>query len=182
MSTLKVNSIIPTAGVPTGGGGGVVQTTVTNKTDTASQSSVSTSSFWSLESIIKGTITPTSASSKVFIRMMINVGINENTTITGALVRNIGGSETLLVADDANNRTETTTSMNIDSDHEMGAMHLTYLDSPSTTSAVSYYLRITQMTGGSRNLFVNRSSIDSDNSDGSYPRGLSTVILQEVSA
>ena len=72
--------------------------------------------------------------------------------------------------------------MNIDSDHEMGAMHLTYLDSPSTTSAVSYYLRITQMTGGSRNLFVNRSSIDSDNSDGSYPRGLSTVILQEVSA
>ena len=182
MSTLKVNSIIPTAGVPTGGGGGVVQTTVTNKTDTASQSSVSTSSFWSLESIIKGTITPTSNTSKVLIRMMINLGINENTTLTGALVRNIGGTETLIVADDANNRTETTTSMNIDSDHEMGAMHLTYLDSPSTTSAVSYYLRFTQMTGGSRTLYVNRSAIDSDSSDNSYPRGVSTVILQEVSA
>ena len=32
MSTLKVNSIIPVAGVPTGGGGGIIQI-ITNKTN-----------------------------------------------------------------------------------------------------------------------------------------------------
>ena len=33
MSTLKVNSIIPTGGVPTGGGGGIVQVKQDVKTD-----------------------------------------------------------------------------------------------------------------------------------------------------
>ena len=32
MSTIKVNSIIPVAGVPTGGGGGIIQTVQTVKT------------------------------------------------------------------------------------------------------------------------------------------------------
>ena len=33
MSTLKVNSIIPVAGVPTGGGGGIIQVKQTVKKD-----------------------------------------------------------------------------------------------------------------------------------------------------
>ena len=36
MSTLKVNSIIPTGGVPTGGGGGIPQIGSNTKDDTAS--------------------------------------------------------------------------------------------------------------------------------------------------
>ena len=39
MSTLKVNSIIPVAGVPTGGGGGIIQMVKTIKTDKFSKSS-----------------------------------------------------------------------------------------------------------------------------------------------
>ena len=42
MSTLKVNSIIPVAGVPTGGGGGIVQVKQTVKSDTTT---VASSSF-----------------------------------------------------------------------------------------------------------------------------------------
>jgi len=41
MSTLKVNSIIPTAGVPTGGGGGIIQIVSTTKTDSTSTNSTS---------------------------------------------------------------------------------------------------------------------------------------------
>ena len=41
MSTLKVNSIIPVAGVPTGGGGGITQIKQAVKTDTSSTTSTS---------------------------------------------------------------------------------------------------------------------------------------------
>ena len=56
MSTLKVNSIIPVAGVPTGGGGGIVQVKQTVKSDTAS---VGSASFTDLSGMTI-TITPTS--------------------------------------------------------------------------------------------------------------------------
>ena len=39
MSTLKVNSIIPVSGVPTGGGGGIIQIKQAVKTDTTSTTS-----------------------------------------------------------------------------------------------------------------------------------------------
>ena len=39
MSILKVNKIIPTAGVPTGGGGGIIQVVSTTKTDSFSTNS-----------------------------------------------------------------------------------------------------------------------------------------------
>lgn len=41
MSTLKVNSIIPTAGVPTGGGGGIVQVKTATKNDFFTSTSTS---------------------------------------------------------------------------------------------------------------------------------------------
>ena len=184
MSTLKVNSIIPTTGVPTGGGGGIVQTTVTTKTDTASQSvsGSQNSNDWSLESTIKGTITPTSSSSKILVRMMLNVSLDGTAGMHGSLARKVGSTETMLVGDDGNNRSEVTSSTFINNGHSMNAIHISYLDSPSTTSAVNYYAKINQMTGGGATLFLNRSSQDTDSSDGSYPRGLSTVILQEMSA
>ena len=41
MSTLKVNSIIPVAGVPTGGGGGIIQTVTTDYTITNGKNAMS---------------------------------------------------------------------------------------------------------------------------------------------
>ena len=63
MSTLKVNKIIPTAGVPTGGGAGIIQVVSALKTDTASQSSNTLAAISGLQP----TITPTSSSSKILI-------------------------------------------------------------------------------------------------------------------
>ena len=57
---------------------------------------------------------------------------------------------------------------------------LSFLDSPSTTSGGKYYIRMEHMTGATQTLYLNRSDVDSD--DASYPRTISTIILQEVSA
>ena len=63
MSKLKVNSIIPVSGVPTGGGGGIVQVKHTTKDDYFSTGS---SSFTDVTGLSVA-ITPTSSSSKIFI-------------------------------------------------------------------------------------------------------------------
>ena len=183
MSTLKVNSIIPVSGVPTGGGGGIVQTVKAVKTDTASQSSIGSPGSWSLEGTFDASITPTSTSSKILITMMISCGMNLGGGITTRLCRKIGsGSEnnTFAAGDSSSNRRTVTSSTEINNAHPVSTIPLSFLDSPSTTSACKYYIRMQHMTGATQTLYLNRSDVDSD--DASYPRAISTIILQEVSA
>ena len=66
MSQLKVNSIIPVSGVPTGGGGGIIQIKQTFKTDGTSQSGNSSSTYYDISGM-SVTITPTSSSSKIIV-------------------------------------------------------------------------------------------------------------------
>lgn len=68
MSTLKVNKIIPTAGVPTGGGGGIIQVVTKTQTFTSNVTTVS-SSFANLTSTLNTSITPLFSSSKIFVLM-----------------------------------------------------------------------------------------------------------------
>ena len=75
MSQLKVNSIIPVAGVVTGGGGGIVQTVQTVKTDTHYTSSTSYTDVTGLTV----SITPTSNTSKILIYCLINGQGNAST-------------------------------------------------------------------------------------------------------
>ena len=72
MSQLKVNSIIPVAGVPTGGGGGIIQIVQTTKTDTFTSTSTSFTDITGMSV----SITPTSTSSKILISAEINYGGN----------------------------------------------------------------------------------------------------------
>ena len=68
MSTLKVNKIIPVAGVPTGGGGGIVQVVTKTELFTSNVSTTSTS-FINLTSTLNTFITPISQTSKIFVIM-----------------------------------------------------------------------------------------------------------------
>ena len=93
MSTLKVNSIIPVAGVPTGGGGGIVQVKQTVKSDTTT---VASSSFADLPGMTI-TITPTSSSSKIFIMShMTFCHQDQNHTVVFRLMR---GSTDVCIGD-----------------------------------------------------------------------------------
>ena len=73
MSQLKVNSIIPVSGVPTGGGGGIIQTVTAVKTDTASTNSTSF-----VDTGLEATITPTSSTSKILIICCANFSGNDS--------------------------------------------------------------------------------------------------------
>ena len=70
MSTLKVNSIIPTGGVPTGGGGGIIQVKTATKTDQFTSTSTSFVDITGLST----TMTCSSSSNKILLRYDILFG------------------------------------------------------------------------------------------------------------
>ena len=69
MSQLKVDSIVPRGGLPSGSSGGIIQTKSTIKTDT---SSYSVGNGGTSSDVVTVTITPQSASSKILIHATLS--------------------------------------------------------------------------------------------------------------
>ena len=64
--------------------------------------------------------------------------------------------------------------------YSLNNMHMKYLDSPATTSAVSYSFSAAHDSGSSRTIYINRGS--NDTSSYAYvPRATSTITLTELS-
>ena len=136
-SELRVDKIIPTGGVPTGGGGGIVQV-VQNSTN----SEVSMTSTTFADTGLNCTITPKFASSKILIIVNQQYRFIRSSSQTGGGFRILRGSTVIqtgpdhssggqpfgeyLVVDGASN-IELYSRYNIQ-----------YLDTPSTTSATTY--------------------------------------------
>ena len=133
-SELRVDKIIPTTGVPTGGGGGIIQM-VMGESDT--QTDTTSTSY--VDSNLSAVITPKFATSKILILVMSTVQQNSNRTrVTihcSATGGTIHGSSNGLQAYEGN-------AINM-------ACNISYLHSPNTTSAVTYKLQYLNTGGGS---------------------------------
>ena len=179
MSTLKVNKIIPTAGVPTGGGGGIIQVVSALKTDTASQSSNTLAAISGLQP----TITPTSSTSKILININLKIGSSSQfTDMNMKLFRSIGGSETeIFSATDFGSRTSGFWGCqdwgNARPTYFQLPVHSQYLDSPSTTSQITYLIKWQVQ---SQVMYLNRTGDDTN--DAGAHRLSSSLTLMEVSA
>lgn len=181
MSVLRVNNI-DTAGlldVVTNGvvekralpSGSVLQVVSTAKTNTFSASLTG-----SAEAEITGlnaTITPTSSSSKI----LIMVSLHGSSTNYGGCDFNLYRDATKIAQADAGpggtiQRTGYTLG-----DSGTGAntlLSINFLDSPATTSAITYKVYASQVsTGGTIDLYVNRTSSD-------YRRVISTITVMEI--
>ena len=184
MSQLKVDSIIPPTGVPTGGGGGIVQVKNTTVTDTDTLSCISS---WE-DSEITCSITPTSSSSKILISMSATgEGNAQNQQAFSYRIKKVitGGATSYLQGASAGSRTQVfanTGDYTADSGTSASSFSFSnYLDSPATTSAVTYTVQITyEYAGGSGTYYLNRQVTDSD--AGANGRFVSWMTLMEVSA
>ena len=162
-SELRVDKIIPTAGVPTGGGGGIVQTII--GTDNREQINFTTDSETTL---MTATITPKSTSSKILVIVTCaGVGAQSGTAWRMRLYRTVGGSRTDLpaIAD----------YVNLQGDN--GDTHYpctSQIDSPGTTNAVTYTVS-GERRSGSGNMYFNHQGGHSDEAE-------SNIVLMEVSA
>ena len=134
MSELRTNRIVPRDGLPAGSSGGIIQ--IVQDTN-SSESSTSSSSY--VTSGLSLNITPTSASNKILVCFNLPLQSGAH-NLRAAVGLHRGGSQIYLAQreslfnNSSSNNSETVSGM--------------FLDSPATTSAVTYDVRV-RVSGGS---------------------------------
>tara|TARA_B100001093_G_scaffold497084_1_gene543581 strand:- start:491 stop:1018 length:528 start_codon:yes stop_codon:yes gene_type:complete len=172
-SELRVDKIIPTNGVPTGGGGGIVQVASTTKTDTF----VTTSTSFVDITGLSVSITPKFSTSKILVTYHTNASMEDDGYRGG--LRLMRDSTAIFVGDSAGSRPQL-------SNHLVEAtgtqQQFSYsgqtLDSPATTSAVTYKVQAISLDSG-RQININKSYGDSN--DALNGRTASSITVMEVS-
>tara|TARA_R100000353_G_C6451489_1_gene181397 strand:+ start:14 stop:550 length:537 start_codon:yes stop_codon:yes gene_type:complete len=177
MSQLKVDSIVPRGGLPSGAQGGIIQMKYTQLT---TQQSLSTSEAGTNLSSLDTTITPSSSSSRIIIQCFLNVSSNGGNTV-GIQIRR-GSSFANLVASANGNRRRYTargaTTWNGDGNHMHNYM-INVMDAPATTSSTTY--KAFFAVEGNNTVYLNRNRHDSNSTSAIYGATMSTMLVMEVS-
>ena len=180
MSELRTNRIVPRDGLPSGAsGGGIIQVVSVTKTDAESLSSSSTPQ---LIPGMQATITPQSASNKILVMVSLAAAVAGSYAAHYAVLRR--DSTDIAVGDAAGSRNRATISLQDpnfygDASYGPGFASVNHLDSPATTSAVTYGLYHAEADNNGNGLYINRSLTDSDNNY--YNRVTSSITLMEIS-
>ena len=158
MSQIKVNSIVPVGGLPSGANGGIIQVVQTIKDDvfTTTQSA-------GVEVAITGlnaTITPSSTSNKVMVIVSMQWFLFREATETNGSFKLLRGSTAISTHDNCIHIEAGTTSQSrIISE---GGYTIQRLDSPSTTSATTYKVQfLTAVTANAGQVTVSKNSAPS---------------------
>ena len=150
--------------------GAVLQVISTIKTDTFSTTSTSFADITGLSI----SITPTSATSKIYVVASVCGGVNGgNNTQQFRLVRD---STAIGVGDASGSRTRSTSGLNYQADsNRLDSFTFQHLDSPSTTSATTYKVQSIVSSG---TVYINRTYGDADGA--TWPRTVSTITVMEI--
>jgi hypothetical protein len=178
MSQLKVNSIIPVAGVPTGGGGGIIQIKQTIKKNVFSTAIGSNTN--SGDTGLNVSITPTSTSSKILISAQVCGSLSGQDTMGLNL---FNGSSLITDAQgdaDGNRGRAAVIGMSESAGGMAQVLSLLYLHSPASTSEQTYGIRILYFSGAQTTMYINR--VQSDDNAQYRPRSSSFITAMEVSA
>jgi hypothetical protein len=119
-------------------------------------------------------ITPVSASNKVLVSFSLMTGVTFNEFYKVTLLRD---TTEIFRGDAAGSRARVTISGTVGTAF-VDNKSMTYLDSPSTTSATTYKLQWAAKSGDT--IYLNRSVTDTD--DTSHQRSVSSITVMEVAA
>jgi hypothetical protein len=161
-----------------GGGGKVLQVQqglFTGRATTTSTGFVSTG--------ITVTITPSSTSSKILVNSLCHLAWDNGATKAAiTLYRTIGGSSAEIFLGDADgSRRRTTSNLYLGEDTRNGwPITTVYLDSPATTSAVTYQILFARMDGAGT-VGINRG-IDSYSNASNWGTSASSIVVMEIGA
>jgi hypothetical protein len=172
----KLTGQVPDANAPSGS---VIQVVSATKTDTFS----TTSTGFVDATGMSLSITPSSASNQILIMYTINVGFDLYRNVTVRLMRN---STAICIGDAASSRTRASnyTGQDLEGSYinrSFWPLNNRFLDSPSTTSAITYKLQMGAIndTDGST-IYLNRTGGDTD--DSVMARVASTITAMEIAA
>ena len=152
MSQIKVNSIVPTGGLPAGANGGIIQIVYAETTTKVSDTS---GNF--VDTGITATITPSSNSSKILVVASVQWFLFRESTETNGSFKLLRGSTAISTHDNAVHiEAGTTGQSRIISE---GGYTIQRLDSPATTSATVYKVQFkTDVTSNAAQMNVNREN------------------------
>ena len=134
------------------------------------------------------TLTPSSSSNKILVDVYLNTTLNNADEFSQLILyREIGGSGgfsavTGAIGDAAGSRRRVTAGFRSTSSNGYGTyqVNIKYLDSPNTTSSVSYKIAHCHGTQGYIEHFINKTPTDTDGS--TIGRMYSSMILSEIAA
>ena len=196
MSELKVNKISPETGtaitlgdsgdtftVPSGativnsgtatgfgGGGKLLQCLSATKTDSATNNN---GTFTTISGLSVA-ITPSATSSKILVMWHLNVNGNNG----GSAMQIVRDSTAICIGDAASSRKRVTANTYTTLAQMVKNVAGQHLDSPSSTSAITYAIQ--WRSDGSQTDYLNRSESDNDNTDNN--RTASSITVMEIGA
>ncbi len=159
--------------------GSILQVIQAVKTDTAS-TTINRTSDW-VGHGLSISITPSSASSKIFITGYFSLGIDNDENIFYKLFK--GGSVITAATGDADsNRSRVTGCVPVRGDQEwvVYSLPINYLDTAGSTSSLTYTPAIGVSSQNNKTVYVNRPQGDVDNQN--YARAISVLTAMEVAA
>lgn len=180
MSQLKTNSIVPLNGLPAGAsGGGIIQCVQTVMTTKTSQSVTSGRANWVNITNFSLSITPSSANSKILLIADFIASTSGNHYFMSAFRWTRNGTAIGLGLTETNFEPASSSHARGSYD-DNGAyfVNMHYLDSPSTTSSITY--RVQQAGEFSGSFYMNRPNFNLSNVNYSH-NPISTFTALEVS-
>ena len=170
-SELRVDRIIPVNGVPTGGGGSILQVMPVYGLAIPLVSSTTTS-YASMG--LSGSITPLRTDSKIYISINVMFGGDIDNDSQGyvtagfKITRSIGGGSSTDVFTMGGSREV----LDLGGQSRFKTTNWNFIDSPNTTSQVTYDTEYVMDQNGGRSIFVGRTNL---------PDNGGQMILMEVS-
>ena len=179
MSELRTNRIIPRDGLPSGSAGGIIQIRQTLKTDSFNTNSQNLVDITGMSV----SITPTRSDSKILVQVHLSFGGDDNMYGQVRLVRDPGdqtvGGSTAVSGNQRNGTFGVNTPNGANGQYKMYSAECQILDSPSTTSTLTYKLQVASTNTSGNNFYLNRPS---NNDNQQYIiGGSSTITAMEVS-
>lgn len=170
-------SIVSASAMPTGS---VIQVVSTIKTDTFS---TTTSTFTDITGLA-ASITPTSAANKIRVQYYVCFGQSDNNANRGAGFRVLRNGTAVGIADPAGSRSRMGSYCIMSITNEScNVANQEFLDSPATTSALTYQVQLLWTAGGGGHTgYVNRSGRYLDNPENSQGPWTSGITLMEIKA
>jgi hypothetical protein len=170
LNSSSITGLAPVGGLSSPQTGSVLQVVSTTKTDTFSTASTSYVDVTGLSV----SITPSSATSKIYVVAQVTGGGTVGTNNTNfRLVRD--STAICIGTSGGGSRIQSTTSASPEDVNALSALIISFLDSPSTTSATTYKIQQIVPAGAG---YVNRTAADGD---ASYTaRATSTITVMEI--
>ena len=170
-SQLRVDKIVPVDGVPSGGGGGIIQVVQTIKKDTFTTASTVGGGGYVDITGLSATITPKFNTSKILVKAVI-YNSNANAVNFFRLLRGSTFIEQPSGTSSSGANYDAHAFAYYNADNWQDSTTIEILDSPTTTSATTYKIQMAVTSNtGTINKFYNTSNY----------YGISTLTVMEVS-